>query len=43
MKTEVALLRLADHLGYLPSRGVFVDELPEDLRRRWRPVGVPRA
>ncbi len=40
MKTEIALLRLADHLGYLPQLGCFVDELPEELRRRHRPLGV---
>lgn len=28
MKTEVALLRLADALGYLPQLGCFADELP---------------
>jgi ADP-ribose pyrophosphatase len=34
MKTEVALLRLADHLGYVPALDRFVGDLPEDLRRR---------
>jgi len=42
MKTEIALLRLADHLSYLPQLGCFVDELPEELRRRHRPLGVER-
>jgi ADP-ribose pyrophosphatase len=41
MKTEVGLLRLADHLGYLPQLGCFVDELPPDLAARHRTLGVP--
>lgn len=28
MKTEVALLRLADHLGYVPALDAFVEDLP---------------
>jgi len=32
MKTEVALLRLADHLGWVPALGRFLHELPADLR-----------
>jgi len=40
MKTELALLRLADHLGYLPQLRAFVDELPEEWRRRYRSLGV---
>jgi ADP-ribose pyrophosphatase len=40
MKTEVALLRLADHLGYLPQLGCYVDELPRELRDRYRRLGV---
>jgi ADP-ribose pyrophosphatase len=40
MKTELALLRLADHLGYLPQLGAFIDELPEDWRARYRRLGV---
>ena len=40
MKTEVALLRLADHLGYLPQLGCFADELPAELRARHRRLGV---
>ena len=43
MKTEVALLRLADHLGYLPQLGLFVDELPEELRARYTRLGVDPA
>jgi hypothetical protein len=40
MKTEIALLRLADHLGYLPQLGCFVDELPAEWRARYRRLGV---
>ena len=40
MKTEIALLRLADHLGYLPQLGRFADELPAELRARYRRLGV---
>lgn len=40
MKTEVALLRLADHLGYLPQLGMFAWELPEPLRTRYVRLGV---
>jgi ADP-ribose pyrophosphatase len=43
MKTEVALLRLADRLGYLPGLDLFREDLPEALRARWRPLGVPLA
>jgi hypothetical protein len=43
MKTEVALLRLCDRLGYLPHLGVFADEMPADLASRWRPLGIERA
>jgi len=43
MKTEVALLRLADHLGYLPQLGCFVDELPEALQHRYSSLGVASA
>ena len=44
MKTEIALLRLADHLGYLPQLGCFADELPPELRARHRALGVaPRS
>lgn len=34
MKTEIALLRLCDHLGYVPSLDCFVDDLDAGLRRR---------
>ncbi len=40
MKTELGLLRLADHLGYLPQLGIFVDELPAELRERYDSLGV---
>ena len=40
MKTEIALLRLADHLGYIPQLACFADELPPELRRRYRRLGV---
>ncbi len=43
MKTEVALLRLADRLGYLPALDRFVDELPPRLRANARALGLPRA
>lgn len=42
MKTEVGLLRLADHLGYLPQLDCFVHELPEQLGMRHDPLGVAR-
>lgn len=42
LKTEVGLLRLADHLGYLPQLHCFEDELPEALRRRYRAPGLGR-
>lgn len=40
MKTEVALLRLADHLGYVPQLGRWEKDLPESLRAD--PLGVER-
>jgi ADP-ribose pyrophosphatase len=43
LKTEVGLLRLADHLGYLPQLDCFADELPPALRERYRRLGVPAA
>lgn len=39
-KCEIGLLRLADAIGYLPNLGMFVDELPPELRKRYRPLGV---
>jgi ADP-ribose pyrophosphatase len=43
MVTEVALVRLAERLGYVPQLGRFVDELPPDLAARWRTLGLARA
>ena len=43
MKSEVALLRLADHLGWLPQLGMFAHELPPELERRYRRLGVAPA
>ncbi len=43
MKTEVALLRLADHLGYIPQLDRFVDELPAELRSAYDNLGVAKA
>jgi len=43
MKTELGLLRLADHLGYVPQLDCFVDELPPPLRERYRRLGVAAA
>lgn len=48
MKTEVALLRLCDALGYLPLLDCFVDDLPaalrpSDARRAWLLGDASRA
>ena len=43
MKTEIALLRLCDQIGYLPQLGCFVDELPEPFRDRFRRLGLGDA
>jgi ADP-ribose pyrophosphatase len=40
MKTELALMRLCDHLGFLPQLGCFAEELPEALRVRHRRLGI---
>jgi ADP-ribose pyrophosphatase len=40
MKTELALLRLADHLGYIAQLDCFEHELPPDLRDRYQRLGV---
>lgn len=40
MKTELALFRLCDHLGFLPQLGCFASELPEPLRARYRRLGI---
>jgi len=42
MKTEVALLRLADHLGWVPALGRFLHELPTDVRGGCGGGGAPR-
>lgn len=42
MKTELGLLRLADHLGYLPQLRCFVDELPPALAALYTSLGVAR-
>ncbi len=40
LKTEVGLLRLADHLGFVPQLGCFADELPPEWRARYARLGV---
>lgn len=40
MKTEIALLRLADHLGWIPQLDLFASDLPPDLAARYRRLGV---
>jgi len=40
LKTELGLLRLADHLGYLPQLRCFVDELPPALAARHSRLGI---
>ncbi len=40
MKTELGLLRLADHLGFIPQLDCFKDELPLELRERHRRLGI---
>ncbi len=40
MKTEVGLLRLADHLGFIPQLGLFAHELPPGLRERYVRLGI---
>lgn len=42
-KTELALLRLADLLGYLPQLDCFVDDLPPGLREKYDRLGVAPA
>jgi ADP-ribose pyrophosphatase len=41
MKTEIALLRLADAIGYVPQLRCFRDDLPPELAARWRACGLP--
>lgn len=40
MKTELALGRLADQIGYLPQLGCFAAELPRELRKRYQRPGL---
>lgn len=40
MKTEIALLRLCDAIGYLPQLRCFRDDLPPDLSARYSSGGV---
>lgn len=42
-KTELALLRLADHLGYVPQLDCWVSELPAGLREKYDRLGVGAA
>jgi hypothetical protein len=42
-KCEIGLLRLADAIGYLPQLGMFKDELPPELRMRYRALGLDDA
>lgn len=43
MKSEVGLLRLADHLGYIPQLRLFAHELPPELRARYSRLGIDAA
>ena len=40
MKTEVGLLRLAEHLGYIPQLDCFIDELPAEWAERYQRLGI---
>jgi ADP-ribose pyrophosphatase len=40
MKTEIGLLRLCDRIGFVPQLGMFVDELPPELRARRSRLGI---
>ena len=40
MKTEVALLRLADYLGWIPQLRCFRADLPPELAARYSPLGL---
>lgn len=42
MKTEVAMLRLAEHVGYLPALDRYVSDLPVDLQEQYQPLGLGR-
>jgi ADP-ribose pyrophosphatase len=39
-KTEIGLYRLANYLGYLPELGKWRRELPAELQRWFRPLGL---
>lgn len=39
-KTEIGLLRLADHLGYVPQLGLLKDALPPELAARYNSLGL---
>ncbi len=43
MKTELALLRLCEHVGFLPALDCFVDDLPPALQERYAPLGLEQA
>ncbi len=43
MKSEIALLRLCDAIGYVPQLGLFLDELPDALAAMHDRLGVPPA
>lgn len=43
MKTELALLRLAEHVGFLPALDCFVADLPAALQERYAPLGLGLA
>ncbi|MFT4648400.1 MAG: ADP-ribose pyrophosphatase [Glaciecola sp.] len=40
MKTEVALTRLADHLGFIPQLGCFAHELPAKVAGKYDRLGI---
>ena len=40
MKTEVALLRLADYLGWIPQLRCFRADLPPELAARYSALGI---
>lgn len=39
-KTEIALLRMADYLGYIPQLDCFVNELPEEIQGKYSALGM---
>ena len=40
LKTEVGLLRLADHVGYIPQLSLWLKDLPDELRARYSNLGL---